>query len=265
MLIFVGVTSAFAAYVLWSRRATWRYGWEIATTVNVLGLTLHTLLIAPRGDVWDAPLHELTGLWNADDLIGYVSYLVGITALMHTMVNRIDLSDRKRFLQTRLKLPAIVVAPILVGAFAFGDVDYPINDFFTEAVSLNRWFDLFWVALLGSSAWIIGHLVWALWIIRRESPQSTSVANIYLTALALDVLCLIAMFAHAFWGASGQPGWVLLCAASFMYLVGAWWSWQRKLRYFHARNHGFTVTMRKHPRPRQLHDDGRGHPVSDFA
>ncbi|PJE23636.1 MAG: hypothetical protein CK431_10290 [Mycobacterium sp.] len=235
--------------MLWYRRATWRFGWELASTVNVLALMLCTLLIMPEmTPIVDPPLRTLTGLNNAEDLFGHVFYLIGLTALLHTMLSRIDLRDHKAFVCARIELPMLIGLPALIGAFVAGEPDRVLDDFIAESSLQNDiWITVYWQIGCLMSIWILAHLVWALLIIRRESASPT-VANWYLAAIGVDTLCALGLSASALWPwFPAWPGWWLLCLATMAYGAAAAVSWRAKLRHFGARNHRFTVAPQYRP------------------
>lgn len=232
--LLITATFAVTIYTLWVRRTTWRVGWETATTVNVIGLSTCMLLIPPYlANLWGPPLHAITGIWNLQDLIGHITYLIGISALLHTVIHRLALPDRERLIRQRIEVPATIVLPTLIAMFLVGAPDQPIVDLISAP--MHGWLAAYWLMLCAAAGWIIGHLIWALTIMRRDS-RHVIVANIYLVALALDGCCVACLVLHVFCRAPGWPAWVTLCAACVGYVVAAWVSWERKLRWFKARS-----------------------------
>lgn len=230
--------------VLWFRRATWRFPWEMATSASVACMTISMLLIPPfMAGIVGPPLYALTGLHNAEDLLGHLAYLGGLSALLQAMLSRIDLPEYRAFIRARVIMPAKASVPVIISLFIAGSPERPVADFITESGHLkDGWLLAYWQLICAAALWIIGHLVWALLIIRRESPASAVVANCYLAAIALDVACVLALSANAFWVQfPAWPGWWLLCVATAAYAAAAGLSWRARLRHFGARNSGFTV------------------------
>ena len=209
MTYLIGGTVAVILYVLWSRRFTIFVGWEVGPTVMVLGMALCMFLIPPyMANIVGPPLRAVTRLCNAEDLIGHLAYLVGLGALLHTMINRLDMPNRERFIRTRLELPAVLGLPVLIGAFLLGSPDQPIADSVADSIHYGgEWLKAYWLLLCCASGWIMGHLIWTLDILRRD-PRSAVVANLYLIALLLDSFCVAWLFGHVILHGPAWPAWL---------------------------------------------------------
>jgi len=56
--------------------------WERPATINVALQTFDVLIVMPQWDDWiSAKLHALTGVWNCEELIGHVGYMIGMFSL----------------------------------------------------------------------------------------------------------------------------------------------------------------------------------------
>lgn len=239
LTLLVCATTLFSAYTLWTRRSTWRVQWEGATTTAVIAFTAGIMLITPLvAALWDAPLHAVTGVWGLEHLIGHLTYLIGLAALLHATIGRIDLPDPQQFFRRRILLPGAVAVPVLIVVFLRCAPDHPVPDLIHDDTA-----PAYWLLLCATATWIIGNLMWGLSIVRC-SPASRVVADIYLTALGLDGACVACLVLHAVSRFPGWPGWMFLCASCMGYTSGAWWSWRLKLQWLGLQSRGFSVTVR---------------------
>lgn len=215
-----------AALCLWARRKSWAYGWEVATSANIAGLATWLIFSDPALSTAWHWLRLITGIPNCENLLGNIAYLAGVTALTHSMINRIGGIDRAAMIQSRIEFPATLFLPTLVGTYAVVIPERDIHDIFGYdattglacyllLLSVGRW-------------WVLGHLAWALLIIRRDS-RSKAVATIYLASVAVNCLAVLSMSVGALWDDyADMITWYLAFAATLGYVLGSWYSWRRK-------------------------------------
>lgn len=228
----LAATAASTLLVLWYRRKSifWKCRWEMAPTVNIAGIALCLLLIPPSmDDIWSRPFHAVTGLWNIENLVGHTAYLVGITALTQNMLCRLNIKNKRRFLRQRIELPATLFVPLHSGTFVWSASDVDIPDLIGASASSPR-VTIYWMVFCAGCFWILGHLVWALQIIRNDE-RSRQTANLYLIALTIDCCCVASLLIGAIVPAWPQElSWGLMCLATFGYCAAASVSWRKKIK-----------------------------------
>lgn len=224
-----GIFAALVALTagLWVRRITWRCKWECAATINLAGILICLVCMMPATTPAFDWLHDITGIWNLEDMIGHLSYLVGITVLAYVTLNRIELPAPARWRHLRLELPATVVLPVAVGLFVLGSPDHHVSDLY--AAPVNFWLACYWLLLVGAALWVLGHLLWALVIIARWDPASATMAKIYLVAVTVDCGALAAKALSLWMPGVGleETSWVLVCVASGGYAAAAIYGMRR--------------------------------------
>lgn len=243
MTFVLGPAAGLAIITVWFRRKSliWRCRWEIAPTANVMGLAICMTLIPPYTDhLWAPIAHRIFGVWNIEHLIGHTAYLVGLTALMHNVVNRLKLPDKRRYIAARITLPATVVLPLHTALFLIAATDHEIPDMIAEAAS-SPWMITYWLVTCAGAGWVLEHLIWALLIIRTDH-RSRRVCNLYLTAILIDCCCVASLAFSAIMPTWPREfGWGTMALATVGYAVAAGYSWRQKtkpidLRYFEYLN-----------------------------
>lgn len=218
-----GILAALIALAagLWVRRTTWFYKWESAATVNLAGILICLVCMMPFATPAFDRLYDITGVWNLEDMIGHFAYLTGITVLSYVTLNRLELTDPSRWRHMRLELPATVVLPLLVGLFVLGSPDHHSRDLFSEAP--NFCLACYWLVFEGAVSWVLGHLAWALVIIARWDPESSTVAKIYLVAVGVNYGSIAAKVASLWLRGCGLEAvsWGLACVATVGYAAAA--------------------------------------------
>lgn len=228
-----GILAALIALAagLWVRRTTWRFKWESAATINLAGILICLVCMMPFTTPAFDWLHSITGIWNLEDMIGHLAYLTGITVLSYVTLNRIELPAAGRWRRLRLEIPAVVVLPTMVGLFVLGSPDHHERDLFTAPP--NFWLAAYWLAMAAAALWVLGHLLWALAIIARLDPASSTMAKIYLLAVTVDCGSIAAKAGSIWLPGVGLEGtaWVLVCAATGGYAAAAIYGMQRVRRW----------------------------------
>jgi len=203
---------------LWARRGTWTFRWESAATINLAGLAIYFVCVMPATAPAYDVLYHLTGVWNLEDLVGHTAYLFGIGTLAHAMIARLDIADRRRFLRQRFELPVNIGLPTLIGVFVAASPDHHAADLLFEPA--RGWLAVYWILWAALSLWILGHLLWAMLIIRTDR-RSAPVANIYVAAVAVDIASLVALCLSVTVGLPASVAAVLICVATVCYAAAA--------------------------------------------
>lgn len=200
---------------------TWRFKWEAAATVNLAGISICLVCMMPFTTPAFDSLHAVTGIWNLEDMIGHLSYLAGITVLAYVTINRIELTNAAAWRHWRLELPATFVFPTLVGLFVLGSPDHHVRDLFTEPPDF--WLACYWLVFCGAATWVLGHLLWALALIVRYDPDSSTMAKLYVVAVVVDCGSISAKVASIWLPGIGleATSWALVCLATVGYATAA--------------------------------------------
>lgn len=224
-----------ACIALWIRRHTWRIAWEFAATLNVALQGAKILLVAPPvADAISGPLHRLTGAWNVEDLLAHFCYLSGMLAVVYMVLTRLRLTptQRRRRMLAFIEMPATIMFPALAALFVWGgagDADVP------DVVLLNpippAMFG-YWSLLVLWVAYMLGVIIWALTLLRRD-PRQQRVADCYLGAAMVSAVgCLVAIIAFINNDAVIVL-WVLVRIELAAYAAAAAYAWQRKVAAQH--------------------------------
>jgi hypothetical protein len=214
-------------YCVWVRRDAWNCRWELGSSITAASMFACLLLMNPALSLTlSAPLHDLTGRWNIEDLLGHLAYLAGLVTLAQTLAKRTNLDDPERFLRRRLEAPIAIALPLLIGLFIVATPGKHWPDLFRAPVT--GWMTLYWLALCTSASYLLIHILRLLWVVRRD-PRSTVTANIYIAAITIDLGCLSSVVASRV--IAGYPAavtWMLLCVAACGYAIAPAYSWHIK-------------------------------------
>jgi hypothetical protein len=216
-------------YCVWVRRGAWSCRWELGSSITAASMFVCLLLMNPVLSLTlSAPLHDLTGLWNLEDLLGHLAYLAGLVTLAQALANRTNLDDPYHFSRRHLEGPIAIALPLLIGLFIVATPAEHWPDLFRAPVT--GWMTLYWLVLCASASYLLTHLLRLLWVVRRD-PRSTVTANIYIAAITIDLGCVSSVVASRV--IAGYPAaltWTLLCVAACGYAIAPAYSWHRKTR-----------------------------------
>jgi hypothetical protein len=209
-----------AGFALWVRRSTWCYLWERAGTFHVATIAAYSVFVmAPTTPLFEA-LH-VTGVWNLEDLIGHMARLVGLGVLAYALLDRLALPHRRLFLRSRIELPAVLLLPVIVGAFIVGAPDAHVTSL-VHAYSHSS-LTVFWVTTDVARIWLLAHLAWALRTIRLDR-DSRLVAGAYLWAVRINYVAAAVLIAAALgcpWRGLPDVGAGLLYGSYLVYVAAA--------------------------------------------
>jgi hypothetical protein len=225
-----------ATTALWVRRDTWASRWESAATLNVALQGLNVLVLYPHISRRISPcLHAVTGLWNVEDLIGHIAYLIGLVSLLYMALSRLKMTDpeRRLYLRQRLELPASIYFPLLIGCFVVSDCG---NDYVSDLVfaPVTPALACYWLLMVVGAAYLLGNTVWALLILRRD-PRSIRVATLYLAAVCGSICCLACVVVSFVVDGLNVAAWLLIRAEVVAYAAVAAYSWHRKIALLRGR------------------------------
>lgn len=255
-----------AICVSWVRRHTWHMPWELPATFNVAMQGLYSLLACPAvSKVVSPPLHRVTGLWNVGELIGALAYLAGMAALVYMFAARLDWEPHqfRRFIMARIELPATVFVPTYIGAFVLSGAGRKWEPTL-ELVDLGERRAIAVYSLLGvmAAAWLVGHAIWALLIIRRDDTRSKSVVYLYFVAFAVTIACCVLFMLDGPLDSGPIMRFFALRLELVAYAVAASHSWRSKKRFLKFKA---WRQIRRGKKPRRTKSKPADNPCPDLA
>lgn len=210
------------------RRTAWRHPLEVGS--NFVGLAMFAailLVVPPAGHVWGRAFHAITQLWNVEQLVAHLFYLTGLVILARILVNRTNIEDPERHLAVRLNIPLNLGVPLAVALFIHAAPDQHCHDILACNAG-DPWLTAYWLNLAGLSLWLIWCIIPALLVVRKD-PRSRAVANIYLTALSIDVLFNFSLVLSRF--SEDYPhglSWTLMLGSAVLYSLAPACSWRHR-------------------------------------
>lgn len=217
----IAVLSAVVA--LWVTRHAWRVGYERPGPINVALQGLKIVLVGYQYDFWlSSKLHTLTGVWNLEDLIGGIGYLIGMFSLLYLVADRLDITQHQldSFVKYRIGLPACLAMSVMIALYVTGPGRQYISDAVTAETTV--WLRGYWLTLLVCFGYIAVQIVQGLLILRRD-PRSRRAANAYLCAVGVSVIGALSFVLEM-----KQLSWVLIRVEVVGYAVAASYTWHSK-------------------------------------
>lgn len=230
--IMVVATLVLVLYCLWVRRATWWSRWEAAATLAIAMEALALLLFTPWAGIELGPtLHSWLGLWNVQQIVGFICLIAGVLAnIYHMLVRLADPDQVLPIMRSHLQLPVgLGVGAVLV---AFVKTDRGSEPDIFATLTGDRWLTLLEVAasalVLFLSAYV-GRLLLAL----RDDPRAGRTLHLYMAAMVFAVAaCVVAVVSIGIGCYSGPLIWACLCMSVGTFAYGLARSWQAKTAWF---------------------------------
>jgi hypothetical protein len=233
----ISITLVCIAGSLWVRRRTWFSRWEVAGTLCIAAQGCAALLISPTASaILGPPLHAISGMWNLEDFLGHVSYVVAAVALAQTVLSRITDDDRLQEIGTQwIERPATVCIPLMLAAWALGNGSKIYRSNFYE-VPGDAWLKIYWLLF---SIMLIYLLAWTLRgvLFLRRIPRHRPTATVYLVLVVAGIAVCTARIVTEWcsWPEHGVVGWLSTFAGGIIFAVAAARSWRTKTRWFERR------------------------------
>lgn len=227
MTIIATATLVIVLAALWSIRRAWQVPFERAAVSALAFMCAQLVLALGPVDRWLSPLlHDLTGLWNLEDLIGHLLYLCGLFSIMYLVADHCDMTrgQFRWFVRNRLELPAIIVWSVMIAVFVAGDIgETYVPD--VVAAEYTPWLRVYWLVMIVALAYIIAYTGRILLILRQDA-RSKRAATAYLAALGVSGVCCVAFIIGIPW-----LQWILVRCEVIGYAVAASYSWRNKVAY----------------------------------
>lgn len=218
-------TLVVALVCMWVTRHAWRSPWERPALVNVSLQTVKLLVVAPVWNFWlSSKLHAFTGIWNLEELIAHVCYIVGMLSLLFMVVSRLDMTNAQlqSFVRYRIEIPGIIVISLMIGLFVFGPGKQYVPD--TVTAPTTDWLRAYWLVVAVFLSFLLFQVAQALWVLRTD-PRSRRAANAYLCAVSLSAAGIIAFQLEIGW-----MQWLVIRLEVVGYAVAASYTWHSKQR-----------------------------------
>jgi H+/gluconate symporter-like permease len=180
-------------------------------------------VVGPEYNFWlSSKLHAATGVWNLEELIGHIGYMVGMFSVLYLVADRLDMTRAQfySFVRYRIALPACLVIAIMVAIFVPGPGKHYVAD--TITAPETTWLRAYWLTLIVFSVYIGVQASQGLFILRRD-PRSRRAANAYLCALGVSAVGALSFLLEIH-----QVSWVLIRVEVVAYAIAASYTWHAK-------------------------------------
>ncbi|AXH46811.1 hypothetical protein SEA_ACOLYTE_68 [Mycobacterium phage Acolyte] len=230
MSLIATITLLIALVALWIVRRSWHIAWERPAILIVALQALDILLVTgPVSRCLGPKLYALTGVWNFEELIGHICYMISMFTLLYLVADRLDMTPRqfRFFVRYRIELPATLVIALMVAIFVSKMGDWYVPD--TIAAHTTPWSYLYWLTMIAGIAWVLVQVAQVLMILRRD-PRSRRAADAYLCAISVSAVCCVAFIL-----ALEPLQWLLVRGEVVGYAIAASYSWRSKEAYLRGR------------------------------
>lgn len=234
---FISFTLITVCWSLWIRRVTWTRRMEVAATLNIALQGAAIFLMSPLASrtigVW---LHELTGWWNLEDLIGHDCDVVAASAIVYHLIIRLDQEQLIRRFKLHIELPATLCMPIMLGLFMFSNgVGVYHDDFFRVVVDWTL--AAYWLILCGTLIYLLGYSIYSLTPMWRDRPTIRTLCASYMVAAGIGLTACVVRMATTLLppemqdtAAASLPVWFLACSCGSGFAAVSAYSWIEKKR-----------------------------------
>lgn len=229
---FVVATVAMVVYCLWVRRDTWSSRWEAGATFAIAMEGSALLLLTP----WAAtelgpPLHTLLGLWNVQQLVGWLCLLAGVIGnIYHMLVRLADPAHVWPIMRKHLLAPVGLGVVVLLVAFVNSTRGFE-PDMFAHLAG-DRWLTVFEVTAGMLVLYLSGYVARLMLSLRHDHRARTTLV-LYVAAMAFALAaCLVGIISAGVDGYAGPAIWACVCLSVAIFAYGLARSWQAKRAWF---------------------------------
>jgi hypothetical protein len=220
----VSLTAVLAGLLaLWIVRGSWYVPWERPAAINVTLQTFKIIVVWPGYNFRiSSALHTITGVWNFEELLAHIGYMVGMFSVLYLVADRLDMTRSQfySFVRYRIGLPACLVIALMSALFVSGPGKHYVAD--TITTPETTWLRAYWLTLIVFSVYIGVQAYQGLFILRRD-PRSRRAANAYLCALGVSAVGAVSFMLELH-----QVSWVLIRVEVVAYAIAASYTWHAK-------------------------------------
>ncbi|ORV45059.1 hypothetical protein AWC02_14125 [Mycolicibacter engbaekii] len=225
-------TLAIVGYCLWVRRDTWRSRWEAGATFAIAMEGCALFLLTPWAATQLGPaLHSLLGLWNVQQVAGWLCLIAGVMGNIYHMLVRLTAAPHVwPVMRKHLLVPVGLGIAVMLVAFFNSEREFEPDMF----IRLNgdRWLTAFEVAA-GALLLFLSGYVGRLMVALRPDHRARATLVLYLAAMAFAVTaCVVAIISIAIGRYAGPVIWVCVCLSVGIFAYGLARSWQAKKAWF---------------------------------
>lgn len=221
---------------LWIRRVTWHCRWEIAATLNLALQGAAVALMSPAASATlGVRIYTLTGLYNVEDYLAHMCYIVAASAVVYNAAGRLALTRRdfQLLFKRHVELPLTFCIPVLLAAFVFSDAaDVYVSNFLR--LQADRWLNVYWLVLCGVGVYLWGFSARVL-LVLREDERSRGIATAYLVACGFGVAACLVRVVTGVSPLDNDLGavlvWVFAGGCGVVFAVAGARSWSSKLLF----------------------------------
>ncbi|OBI07465.1 hypothetical protein A5715_17520 [Mycolicibacter heraklionensis] len=229
----IAVTVAVSLHSLWVRRDTWWSRWEIGITTGIALETVALVLMSPWAATNLGPgLHQLTRIWNIQQLTGHVLFAVAVTAnVYHVMARLADFDKFRPLFRLQVQAPLLVGVVAMAVTFVIADAGYRPDGFSTLGGG-GAWARGYWALFSALTIYLAGYVTRVLSMLRSD-PRAKETVELYTVSTAFAVAAIMAILSNA-WSKSDDSRliWLCTCISVAIFAHGSARSWQAKAAWF---------------------------------
>lgn len=233
---FIGATVLVALYSLWVRRETWWSRWEIGITLAIALEVCALVLMSPWASAVLGPtMHSVTRIWNVQQLVGHICFIVAIAAnIYHVLPRLADFGRVRPLFRRHVQWPVRLGLVALVAVFITADADYR-PDGLSTGNDTGAWAEIYWLLFCGMLIYLSGCATRLLLLVRSD-PRARETVELYTASAAFALAGLVAQLSTTWTNAdASQLVWPCACISVVIFAYGSARSWQAKAAWFAAR------------------------------
>ncbi|MGB6150069.1 hypothetical protein [Mycolicibacter algericus] len=233
---FIGATVLVALYSLWVRRETWWSRWEIGITLAIALEVCALVLMSPWASAVLGPtMHSVTRIWNVQQLVGHICFIVAIAAnIYHVLPRLADFCRVRPLFRRHVQWPVRLGLVALVAVFITADADYR-PDGLSTGNDTGAWAEIYWLLFCGMLIYLSGYATRLLLLVRSD-PRARETVELYTASAAFALAGLVAQLSTTWTNAdASQLVWPCACISVVIFAYGSARSWQAKAAWFAAR------------------------------
>ncbi|MBF4194551.1 gp55 protein [Mycolicibacterium phlei] len=194
---------------MWVRRESLAYPFEKAPTVVAAGMVLSVSLTSGAASrVLNRTLHDLTGVWNVEDLVGHLLTLACIGGAISMFLARFGNAEavHRRFVQWVVR-PIIFAVPAMIYLHIWGAGGTHYWEHLESVVSgMDLRMTLYWLVYGGTSCYMLFGAWRLLKTLRITDERRHVVIDIYTSAVIATAAGAVQTLFHA-----AAPHWFHIC------------------------------------------------------
>lgn len=180
------------------------------------------------------PLHDITGIWNFEDLLGHVLWWVCVLAAVKVFIIRFGSDPIAQELYWKWALqPVIVSVPVLITCRAFGESSQRYMENFDQ-MDPSPWMSCYWLTVFGVTFWLLivaSALALTLRFEGSYAHDANMVLNLYLFAMLATTLSLSVLSVEVYTDIdTDQVAWALAYIGVMCWAAAPAYSWWCKTR-----------------------------------